>query len=120
MPFNKLVGIRVLHTHADGVTIGCTLRDDLKNLAGVMHGGVLATLADAAAGIALIRHFDGRRSATTTDLKINYLRPISEGKLLARAYLLRIGKHLCVSRVDLTDDKKRLAAVALVTYMILE
>jgi len=120
MPFNKLIGIRVLRTHRDGVTIACAMRDDLRNVAGVMHGGVAATMADAAVGIALAHHFNGRRPCTTTDLKVNYLRPIAEGKLVARSHLLRIGKSLCVGRVDLFDAKAKLTAVAIVTYMLLD
>jgi uncharacterized protein (TIGR00369 family) len=119
MPFNKLVGIRVVRMHSDGVTVECAMRDELKNVAGVMHGGVTATLADASVGIALARHFGGRRPCTTTDLKINYLRPIAHGKIVARSRLVRIGKTLCVGRVDMSDAQRKLAAVAIVTYMLL-
>jgi len=119
MPFNKLIGIRVLRRHSDGVTLECAMRDDHRNIAGVMHGGVAATLADAAVGIALASHFEGRRPCTTTDLKINYLRPISEGKIVARSHLVRVGKKLCVGRVDMFDARRRLAAVAIVTYILL-
>ena len=120
MPFNKVLGIRVLRRHSDGVTITCAMSDHLRNSAGVMHGGVLAGVADVAVGVALASHFGGRRPITTTELKINYLRPISDGKLVARSHLLRIGKHLCVGRVDMFDAQRRLAAVALITYILLE
>ena len=119
MPFNKLIGLRVARLHADGVTLECGMRDELKNIAGVMHGGVAATLADAAVGIALARHFGGRRPCTTTDLKINYLRPIAHGKIVARSHLVRVGQNLCVGRVDISDAQRKLAAVAIVTYMLL-
>lgn len=119
MPFNKMIGLRVARLHSDGVTLECPMRDELRNVAGMMHGGVAATLADAAVGIALARHFGGRRPFTTTDLKINYLRPVAQGKIVARSHLVRIGKTLCVGRVDLSDAQRRLAAVAIVTYMLL-
>ena len=120
MPFNKLVGIRIVHRHSDGVTIACPMSDHLRNSAGVMHGGVLATVADAAVGIGLASHFGGGRPITTTEMKINFLRPIQDGKIVARSHLLRIGKRLCVGRVDMFDAKRELAAVALVTYILLE
>ena len=120
MPFNQLLGIRVARLHADGVTIQCILREELRNSAGVLHGGVTATMADAAVGIALSRHFRGSRLATTVELKISYLRPISHGRIAARAHLLKIGGRLCVGRVDLFDDGRKLAASALVTYLLLE
>jgi uncharacterized protein (TIGR00369 family) len=119
MPFNKLVGVRVMRRHADGVTIECAMRDELRNTAGVLHGGVTATMADAAVGIALANHFGGRRAYTTTDLKINYLSAVADGKIIARSHLLRVGKNLCVGRVDLKDGQGKLIAVAIVTYMLL-
>jgi uncharacterized protein (TIGR00369 family) len=120
MPFNKLVGIRVVRRHADGVTIACPMSDRLRNSARVMHGGVMATLADAAVGIGLASHFGVRRPITTTEMKINFLRPVSDGKLVARSRLLRVGKRLCVARVDMFDAHRKLAGVAIVTYMLLE
>ena len=119
MPFNKLIGVRIVRRHKDGVTIQCSMRDELRNSAGVMHGGVAAAMADAAVGISLASHFGGRRPCTTTELKINYLRPITAGKMLARAHLLKIGKTLCVGRVDLFDGGGKLAAEAIVTYILL-
>ena len=57
VPFNTLLGMRIRRVHRDGVTIDCTLRDDLRNSAGVAHGGVTATMADAEVGTAIQRHF---------------------------------------------------------------
>lgn len=120
MAFNSLLGIRVSKVHPDGVTIQCSVRPELLNAAGVLHGGVAASMADTAVGIALHRHFSGLRPITTVELKINYFRPITTGELRARAHLLRIGSTLCVGRVDMHDDSKNLAATALVTYMLLD
>jgi uncharacterized protein (TIGR00369 family) len=53
------------------------------------------------------------------ELKISYLRPVADGKVTARSHLLRVGKTLCTARVDIFDGQKTPAAVALVTYMIL-
>ena len=119
IPFNKLLGLRLVRFHADGVTIGCTVRPELLNASSVLHGGVSATLADVAVGVALSRHLGRPRAATTAEMKINYLRPVAEGKVTARAHLIRVGKNLCTARVDLFDGKRQQIAVALVTYMLL-
>jgi uncharacterized protein (TIGR00369 family) len=115
--FNEYLGIRILRKHKNGVTVECRMRKELLNFAGVLHGGVTATLADVAVGQALMQR--GHRT-TTVELKINYLRPITGSKLTARSHLLRIGKTLSTARVDVYDDNRNLAAVALVTYMLLE
>jgi uncharacterized protein (TIGR00369 family) len=114
--FNQYLGIRIASRHRDGITIECRLRKELLNFAGILHGGVTATLADVAVGQALAQRL-GRFASTTAELKINYLRPILGRKVSARSHLLRVGKTLCVARVDVFDDQKNLAAVALVTYM---
>ncbi len=89
------------------------------NSQGSLHGGVTASLADEAAWHAIENHFGyGVRKSTTTELKVNYLRPIVGDKVIARAYLVRAGKTLCVSRVDIFDEKKKLSAIAIVTYML--
>ena len=119
IPFNALLGLRLLRLHADGATVGCTMRDEFRNASGVLHGGVSATLADVAVGVAVTRHLGRPRAATTVEMKINYLRPIADGRITARARLLRTGKTLCTARVDILDASRKLAAVALVTYMIL-
>lgn len=120
MPFNRTLGLRVARTHSDGVTLEIPMREDLKNLAGVMHGGVSATIADAAVGIAINHHFHGQRPFTTVELKINYFRPIGEGKVIARSKLLRVGKTLVVGNVELRDNHGNLTGFAVVTYMLLD
>ena len=119
VPFNELLGIELHRAHPDGATMRCKLHDELMNGAGVLHGGVAATLADVAVAVAIHLRFGGTRPITTVELKVNYFRPVSEGTLYARATLLRVGGTLSVGRVDLTDDQKRAVGVAIVTYIFL-
>ena len=112
--------MRLHHVHRDGITIVCTLRNELQNSAGVAHGGLTASMADAAVGMAIYRHFGGKRATTTVELKINYLRPVTRGHIFARSHLLRIGSTLCIGSVDLTDEHARLIGTALVTYIFLD
>ncbi len=120
VPFNALLGMRLHRVHRDGITVECTLRDELRNSARVAHGGVAAAMADAAVGIAIQRHFGGGRRITTVELKINYFLPVTEGRIFARSHLLRIGSTLCVGSVDLTDEHGRAIGTAIVTYMLID
>lgn len=120
MPFNALLGLRLHRMHKDGITICCDVRPELLNSAGVLHGGVTATLADAAVGIATTRHYKGR-PITTIELKVNYFRPLPlHGKVFARARLMRTGATLSVGQVEIRDDQKNLAGIAIVTYILLD
>ena len=120
MAFEHNLAIRVVRKHADGVTVEFAVREDFLNSNGVLHGGVIASIADEAAWHAMIHAYKGERPATTTELKINYLRPIGGKKMTARAHALRAGKTLFVTRVDLFDSQRKLSAVGLVTYMLLD
>jgi acyl-CoA thioesterase len=120
IPFNHLLGIQISRAHPDGVTLHCKVKKELLNSNKVLHGGVSASIADAAVGVAIQHRFAGRRAITTVELKVNYFRPVAEGTLFARARLLRVGSTLCIGQVDLTDDKKNLVGVAIVTYIFLD
>jgi uncharacterized protein (TIGR00369 family) len=120
MAFENQLNLRVARKHKDGVTVQLDLQAAFLNSHGVMHGGVIASLADEAAWHAIENHFGyGSRKTTTTELKVNYLRPIVGKKVTARACLVRAGKTLCVSRVDIFDAKKKLSAIGIVTYILL-
>ena len=118
MPFNTHIGIHVERVHKDGLTISLPLREEFRNAAHVLHGGLTATLADAAAGLSLVREFGGKMVLTTIEMKINYFRPIWGKKAFARCKLIRVGKQICVGSIDIYDDKGKRAGAALVTYMV--
>src|SRR6266446_9135933 len=120
IPFNMLLGVKLTGVHRDGVVIECALRHELTNSAGVAHGGVAAAMADVAVGMAINRHFGGKRPITTVEMKINYFRPVTEDRIFARSRLLRIGSTLCVGSVDLTDAQGNAIGAAIVTYMFLD
>ena len=90
------------------------------NTAGTLHGGVTASVADAAVGSALQHHFQGKRRFTTVEMKVNYFRPVTEGRLVARSHLVRIGSSICVGRVELSDGHRRSVGLAIVTYMFID
>ena len=119
MPFNALLGIQPVRAHKDGLTIECKVRKELFNIASVLHGGVTATMADAAAGLAIFCLTGGKKRITTIEMKLNYFRPVADGKIVARAYVIRLGSQIAVARVDLHDHKKNMVGAALVTYMLL-
>jgi acyl-CoA thioesterase len=120
MAFEHQLNLKVAEKHEDGVTVHFDLLPQYLNSTGVMHGGITASLADEAAWHAIENHLGyGSRQSTTTELKVNYLRPIGGEKVIARAHLLRAGKTLCVSRVDIFDENNKLGAVGIVTYMLL-
>lgn len=95
-------------------------RPDLANARGALQGGLMATLIDIAGGILAGRHAGEGNDVTTADLNIHFLAPII-GKARAEATIVRAGKRLIVTSVDVTDvDRGRLAARATLTFAVLE
>ncbi|MEQ1945553.1 MAG: PaaI family thioesterase [Bryobacteraceae bacterium] len=117
--FVQMLDGRLARVHKDGVTLACPVHAGVHNVFGSLHGGVPASMADTAAGIALQRHFGGNQPMTTVEFKINYFLPVIEGTLFARARIVRVGSSICVASVDLTDSARRMVGMALVTYMLL-
>ena len=116
-PFNRFVGIEFGGYHEDGVSLRLQLADLHQNDAGVVHGGVTLTLADAALGFAIARHV-GKR-CTTVEAKINYLRPATQGVLEARSHVIRAGRKLVVARAEVHCNGKHVAEV-LTTFAVLD
>lgn len=116
--YNDLLGIQITEIHDDGLTVEMEIKPDFYNFYGVLHGGASASLVDAAMGIAITHHFPNHQTATV-ELKINYLRPVSTGKVTARAKFIKTGKTLIVGEVFATRDDGKEIARALMTYILL-
>ena len=119
MPVNHVLGLRVARVWKDGLTMEIEVRDELKNALGTLHGGVTATLVDVATGMALVGHYGGQRRMTTVNLNVNYLRPVTDGLVRARARFIKLGRTLAVIGCEVKDTHGHLIATALVTYMML-
>jgi acyl-CoA thioesterase len=85
---------------------------------GVVHGGILAALADTAGALCIYLLVPRHTRLATLEMKINYLEPVERGTLLAEGLVLRRGKNFAVSECTIHDDDRRLVAKALITYSI--
>jgi len=86
-------------------------------LAGIMHGGAIATLIDTAVAFAIVGASEPDARFTTIEMKVNYLSPVREGRVVADARLIRDGRRIVVAECDLLDSEGQLAAKGLLTYM---
>lgn len=87
---------------------------------GFVHGGVFASIIDAACFWAIFHNIEDQRAgATTVDLKLNYLAPAVSGKLIAKGSQIKLGKTLGYSEARVTDGEGRLLAHGTSTLMIL-
>lgn len=85
-----------------------------------VHGGVYASLIDAAAFWAVYPQLEERVGLTTVELKINYLAPLSQGWLIAKGRSIKVGKKLCLGEASIEDETGRLLAHGTETMMVLK
>jgi acyl-CoA thioesterase len=117
MPFGQMLGIQLEQAERGLATMSFDVTDSLKQNNGVVHGGAIASLIDTATAFAIIPLLQEDETASTIELSISYLRPLSRGKVTCSALVRREGKRLIALSADVFDHEGNLAATSLSTYM---
>lgn len=118
--FDQL-GLQEVPSADDTLTMEMPVDERVVNTAGGLQGGLIATMADVAAGQLAARSIAFGNAIATTDLFIRYLRPIKIGPARAVAAILRTGRRSVVVQVDIyrgNDDQ--LAATATVNFAAID
>ena len=90
-----------------------------SQMAGLLHGGALTTLADTAAAVGTFYLLPAGSATVTSELKINFISNIREGAAVAEARLLHRGRLTMVWETKVRDEKtKKLLAVSSGTFFI--
>jgi uncharacterized protein (TIGR00369 family) len=120
-PFNKLLGLNVLHHSAERTEAELIVREELLNRRGVIHGGALMALGDTLGGMtASISLPEGGRTATI-ESKTNFFAGISKGDT-ARAVCkpLHRGRTTIVLETRITRGDGKLAAIVTQTQLVFD
>lgn len=115
--FPRSLGIELDSIEPGRARLSLEVQQRHLQLAGIMHGGAIATLIDTAVAFAIVGASEPGARFTTIEMKVNYLSPIREGRVVADARLIRDGRRIVVADCDLYDSEGRLAAKGLLTYM---
>ncbi len=118
--FPRSLGIELDSIEHGRARLSLEVRQQHLQLAGIMHGGAIATLIDTAVAFAIVGASKPGSRFTTIEMKVNYLRPIREGRVVADAKLIRDGRRIVVSDCDVYDSEGKLSAKGLLTYMRLD
>lgn len=110
--FPEVLGI-TFETFGDG-RARCSLqvKEDFLNPDGVVHGGVIYTLVDTGMGLALWTLLRSDELCRTIEIKINYLRPVSSGRLVADNEVIQRGATVAVLQSRVEDERGKLIALA--------
>jgi uncharacterized protein (TIGR00369 family) len=115
------LGMRDVVDTDERLVIEMANRPDLTNIRGALQGGLVATLIDIAAGRLAERQVGPGQSVTTADMNVHFLAPVIVGPARAEATIVRAGKRLIVTAVDVTDvGRDRLAARSTLSFAVLD
>ena len=117
-PFYRWSGMDLEDVDEGAVTLGLELTDHHLNIQGLAHGGVIATLADAAMGLSLRSALEPGRRHVSVEIGVHYLRPVTRGRVRALGRAVRIGREIAYAQADVLDATERLLARADGTYSV--
>jgi uncharacterized protein (TIGR00369 family) len=85
----------------------------------VLHGGVLASIADSACAVAAISLVYPANYATTINLHVSYLRPVTQGRFRAEGKCVKAGKNIMFCDAQVFDDHGSLVCAATSQLMVI-
>lgn len=129
IPFNRVLGLHLEDLTLEGARLGFEMRDELVGNfeKGVLHGGVVSAALDVAGGMAslmagaqdpqvdILARF---RVLGTIDLRVDYLRPGAGSRFTVTGQILRSGRKVAVTRMELRNEEDTLVAVGTGTYIV--
>ena len=133
MPFNQALGLELKRLDADYAELRIHNKTMLVGNAAqqILHGGVIASVLDVAAGLVCVSSALTRQENITEaelrqrlarmgtiDLRVDYLRPGRGEHFIAASSLLRAGNKISVARVELHNDAGVHIASATATYLV--
>jgi uncharacterized protein (TIGR00369 family) len=115
--WRETLGARIAEVEEGRVVIELDASARHRHEGGVVQGGVITQIADAAMGMTLMTVQEPGWTNTTIELKINFLRPVVEGTLRAVGSVVELKRTLLFSEAQVRDAEQRLVAHATSTCL---
>ena len=118
-PVAELIGFSLRDVERGRAVVELEADRRHANPMGTLHGGILCDVADAAMGMAYASTLQEGETFTTLELKINFLKPVWTGKLVATGHVVKGGRTVGLVECDVIDADEQLVARASSTCMTL-
>jgi uncharacterized protein (TIGR00369 family) len=116
--FLALIGARLESVEPGKVVISCRRRDDLTQQQGLLHGGVVASIADVTCGYTALTVIPEDHEVLTVEFKINLLRPVLAEKIIATGSVVKAGRALVITEAEVREaDSGKTVAKILATMI---
>ncbi len=114
----KYLGMKIVRDLEGRPGVHVKNTDNLRQIYGGMHGGIISTAVDAAAAVTVNEAVGKDYAASTVELKVNYLLPVVDSDIFVYAKIVKKGKQLIVTTVEVLDNRSNVVAIGIVTYML--
>jgi uncharacterized protein (TIGR00369 family) len=113
------LGLKLVETGEGSATVDMTATEDMANMSGFVHGGMISTLADSAMGRSLRTLTPGVTRAMSFDLKLNFINAAKIGETLrATGHVIHAGRRTIVTECRVEGKDGRLVATASATFAV--
>ena len=96
----KTLGAKLVRVDAGAVDIELTWRDEFTQQGGVLHAGVIASVADSACGYAALSMMPTGSEVVSIEFKLNLLAPARGERFVARGRVVRAGRTITVATAE--------------------
>jgi uncharacterized protein (TIGR00369 family) len=118
VPYWRTLGLELKEVSPGRAVFECEVREGLMQKRGIVHGGVLASIVDSACAVAAISNLWPKANATTINLRVSYLKPLSQGVFRAEGKCIKAGKTICFCEAQVFNDRNELVCTASSELMI--
>jgi uncharacterized protein (TIGR00369 family) len=118
-PYPSHMAMRLVSIDFDTAGIEIALGRSHLQPYGIVHGGVLATLIDTATFWAAYLRIPEDAGLVNVDLKLNYLKPVRNGKLRAEGLCIKPGRSISYAEAKVYDESKEIVVHGTSTLMTL-
>jgi 1,4-dihydroxy-2-naphthoyl-CoA hydrolase len=119
MPFAKHIGATAVRASKDEVVTRVEWAPELCTAGGVLHGGLLMTLADSTGALVAFLNLPTGAMTSTIESKTNFLRGVRQGYVEATARPLHVGRTTIVVDTEIRDTAGKLVARTTQTQAVL-
>jgi uncharacterized protein (TIGR00369 family) len=121
-PIASLLGFRPIEVEIGRVVFTCEPDESTYNPIGVVHGGLVCTLADTVIGCAVHSSLDAAHGYTSVDLNVSYFRPVTtaSGVLRATGTLTKPGRRVAFGSAEIVDGNGKVVATATGACLVFE
>jgi uncharacterized protein (TIGR00369 family) len=117
--FHAWAGLDLVSVQVGEVEVALPLKPHHLNPGGILHGGLIATLADTAIGLAVRSALPADRTHVTAQLDVHFLERVDHGTVRATGKAVRVGGRMAYGEGDVRDEDGRLLARASGTFIVL-